>query len=96
MWGACQVHWSTWARLLRAHGVAYEPEDLLDLEAGLDAGAAVLLFLRIDRQRNLPLTLCIYSAGTPALSYTKDCPYSNAVERNLQRAHRALWTTRTP
>lgn len=91
IYGALQVSWPAWGWLLKAEGIALQPEDLLQLEPGILAGAAVLSWLtRRYPRRSLALVLCLYGVGSPALRFRRDCRYSRAVFADLPHAARAL------
>jgi len=92
VWGPMQVAWGTWGPLLSSLGVATREEDLLDVDVGVLAGAAVIAELRrLYPGRSLDLVLCLYGVGSPALLFERDCRYSRAVLRQLPNATRALW-----
>jgi hypothetical protein len=86
MWGACQVHWKSWAADLRESGVADKPEDLLDRPVGVLAGALVLSEIRRRYPGStLRQQVCLYACGEKAEAWSS-CGYADEVFDNVPRA----------
>lgn len=86
--GVLQVRPATWRPLLAAAG--YDDHDLVDPVWGWYAAAEVLGYLRHTYRRDGALLQCLWSDGSAALRYRKDCLYSRQVARleRLVRRHR--------
>lgn len=87
--GPGQVRWSTWSELFAGLDLADEPEDLLDLRTGLEASAAVLLFLEVVYGAEGDRRLCLYGVGWRAMAW-KRCGYSRDVLDNVPKASEVL------